>query len=88
VVTSSKSKNPRRWLTVFETAEALRVHPVTIRKALSRGQIPFAKKPGIGIRIDWPRLERELERLEVGQKGKLRSQPKESAASNSSQESK
>jgi len=55
----------RRWLRVSETAELLGVHPVTIRKIIARRSIPFVKKPGVGVRIDWPRLERQLERAEV-----------------------
>ena len=56
---------PRRWLKVSEVATALGVHPVTIRKLISRRSIPFVKKPGVGVRIDWPKLERQLERAEV-----------------------
>ena len=56
----------RRWLRVDEVAQALGCHPVTVRKLISRRAIPFVKKKGVGIRIDWRQLERELERGEVG----------------------
>lgn len=56
----------RRWLRVDEVAQALGCHPVTVRKLISRRAIPFVKRKGVGIRIDWKRLEQELERGEVG----------------------
>ena len=55
----------RVWLKVGEVAERLAVHPVTIRKMLARREIPFIKRPGIGVRIDWKRYQEELERSEV-----------------------
>ena len=52
----------RRWLRVAEVAERLGCHPVTVRKLISRRQIPFVKRPGVGVRVDWLTLEAELER--------------------------
>lgn len=55
----------RRWLRVDEVAQALGLHPVTVRKLIAKRAIPFVKRKGVGIRIDWKRLEQELERGEV-----------------------
>jgi excisionase family DNA binding protein len=59
----------RRWLRVVEVAERLGCHPVTIRKAIARGQLPYVRKGGIGIRIDWPAFEKMLETEEVIPRG-------------------
>lgn len=59
----------RRWLRVAEAAERLGVHPRTIRKLISRRQIPYFKKAGVGIRIDWETYEAELERYKIPARG-------------------
>ena len=56
---------PKRWLRVAEVAELLAVHPITIRKMIARRELPFVKRRGVGVRIDWPRYQRDLERAEV-----------------------
>jgi excisionase family DNA binding protein len=41
----------QKLLTVKETAAYLNVHEMTVRKMMSKREIPFIKKKGIGIRI-------------------------------------
>lgn len=38
-------------LTVQYAAQYLHCHPMTLRKLISKRQIPFIKKKGIGIRL-------------------------------------
>ncbi len=57
----------KRWLNVAEAACLLSIHPVQLRKLISRGEVPGAKKiHGVGIRLDRVRLEGWLERLTSG----------------------
>jgi len=56
---------PRRWLRVDEVAQALGCHPVTVRKLIAKRVIPFIKAKGLGVRVDWLKLEKQLERGEV-----------------------
>lgn len=46
-----KAEWPLIGMTVEETAEALRVHPTTVRAAIREGSLP-ARKVGVGWRID------------------------------------
>lgn len=50
----------RVWLTVNETAAALGLHPMSIRKMIARGIIP-AIRLGRAIRIDKRRLDELVE---------------------------
>ena len=55
----------RRWLRVNEFAELIGCHPVTVRKLIRRRAVPFVKRSGIGIRVDFKKFEDEMERTEV-----------------------
>ena len=55
----------RRWLRVAEVAELMKIHPTTVRKMLMRRELAFVKKRGFGVLIDWPKVERQLERSEI-----------------------
>ena len=55
----------RRWLRVSEFAAALSIHPRTVRRMIARRQIPFVKRPGVGVRVDWEAYAAELERYKV-----------------------
>lgn len=50
-----------RWVTVAEAAKRLSLSASGVRKLISRGQIPCAHL-GRSLRVDWPRLEAQLER--------------------------
>ena len=50
----------RRWITVKEAAQYLGLHEKTIYRLTYKRAIPFAKVPGIGIRIDLKELDRML----------------------------
>ncbi|MEN6560122.1 MAG: helix-turn-helix domain-containing protein [Acidobacteriota bacterium] len=56
-----KSMPARRWLRVNEAAEYLGVHPVSIRRGISKGDIPAAKIKSVGWRVDGSRLDAILE---------------------------
>jgi excisionase family DNA binding protein len=51
----------KRWLKVSEAAEYLGLHPKSVYRACSDGNIPCAKVPGIGVRIDKDELDALLE---------------------------
>jgi len=42
----------KRWLTATETAQYLGLHPKSVYRACRARKIPYAKVPGIGVRID------------------------------------
>jgi excisionase family DNA binding protein len=42
----------KKWLTAAETAAYLNLNPKSVYRACKDGRLPFAKVPGIGIRID------------------------------------
>ena len=42
----------KRWLTAAEAGEYLHLHPKSIYRACHERKIPYAKAPGIGVRID------------------------------------
>ena len=42
----------RRWLTAREAGDYIHLHPKSIYRSCRAGKIPYAKVPGIGIRID------------------------------------
>ena len=54
----------RKWMTVDQTARYLQIHKVSVYKAIQRGQLPYIKKPGFGIKVDRVRLDELLEREE------------------------
>ena len=56
----------RRWLKVSETGEYLGLHPKSVYRACHSRKIPFAKVPGIGVRIDKRELDELLERRGIG----------------------
>jgi len=51
----------RRWITVKEASEYLSLHVQSIYRLTYQNRIPFYKKPGFGIRIDKPALDKLLE---------------------------
>lgn len=55
----------RRWLRVKEFAELVGCHPVTVRKLIRRRAVPFVKRKGIGVRVDFKKFEEEMERTEI-----------------------
>jgi len=50
----------RRWISVAACAEALGLHPMSVRKMIARGTIPAAKVGG-AVRIDFKAVEKNLE---------------------------
>jgi excisionase family DNA binding protein len=46
----------RRWGTVSQVAELLSVHPQSVYRGISKGQIKAAKVPSIGLRVDMKAL--------------------------------
>jgi len=50
----------RRWLTVKETAEYLKLRPQSVYRDCYKGKIPFSRVPGIGLRIDKKALDEQL----------------------------
>lgn len=75
--------DPRKWLSPREVSELLGVHVVSVRKLVMRGSIPSCKVPGIGRRIFWPGVEKQLFRLMKANKPK----PVQEPATSPSQES-
>lgn len=49
----------RRYISVQECAEVYSVHPMTVRKMISRGEIPSIRL-GRAVRIDLRELDRRL----------------------------
>lgn len=58
----------RRWLKVSEAAQYVGSHPRSIRRACASGKIPYAKVPGIGVRIDKRGLDALLTRQDPARK--------------------
>ena len=56
----------RCWLRVTEAADLLGMSPRTLYRSCKRGQVPFTKVPGIGLRIDKRRLDELLESRSLG----------------------
>jgi len=59
----------RRWLRVSEFAAALSIHPRTARKMISRREVPYVKRKGLGVRIDMDAYTAELERFKIPARG-------------------
>ena len=55
----------KSWLKVVEASSYLSIHPKTLYALLSRGEIAFSKRTGIGIRIHIDRLDEYLREAEV-----------------------
>jgi|WetSurSiteA1Bulk_404760.scaffolds.fasta_scaffold41873_1 excisionase family DNA binding protein len=55
----------KRWLTVMETSEYLHLHPKSVYRACQARKLPYAKIPGIGVRIDKQELDAMLERERI-----------------------
>lgn len=54
-------ERPRaRFITVDAAAEMLSLHPMSVRKMISRGEIPSARF-GRSVRVDLRKLEAQLE---------------------------
>jgi len=56
-----------RFITVDEAAEMLSLHPMSVRKMISRGQIPSARF-GRSVRVDLRKLEAQLEAQAQGKR--------------------
>ena len=67
----TRAKMEKRWVTVREASRYLGIHPVTCRRLIDRGLIPFAKI-GRSVRIDLRKLNEQLER-EMNSNGKVES---------------
>lgn len=50
------------FLTVEEFAERLKIHPVTVRRAIKQGRI-YASRPSAGKKAPYRICESEIERL-------------------------
>jgi len=59
----------RRWLRVSEFAAAFGLHQRTVRKMLSRRQLAYVRRPGLGVRIDLDAYTAELKRYSIPVKG-------------------
>ena len=55
----------RRWLKVTEAAHYLSIHPKSLYALLSKGEIAYSRRAGIGIRISRTTLDAFLEEAEV-----------------------
>jgi len=47
----------RTLLNVDEAAKFLNIHPVSLRRLVSKKKIPFIKRLGIGVKFDPDKLE-------------------------------
>ena len=47
----------RRWLKVAEASYYLGINKKTLYSILSRGELPYVKRRGIGIRLDKTKLD-------------------------------
>lgn len=52
-------------MNVDEAARLLHVHPISLRRLVSRKEIPFIKRKGIGVKFDPDRLESWVREGEV-----------------------
>lgn len=52
------------FLTVEEFAKRIKMHPVSVRRAIKQGKI-YASRPGIGVRSPFRIPESELERIHL-----------------------
>jgi excisionase family DNA binding protein len=55
----------KRWLTAFETSEYLNLNPKSVYRACHARKLPYAKVPGVGLRIDKRALDALLERESI-----------------------
>ena len=55
----------RRWISCREASEYLGLHIKTIYRLCYLRKIPFAKVPGIGVRVDKNKLDELLKTSEV-----------------------
>ena len=53
------------WLKVVEASDYLSVHPKTFYSLLSKGEIAFSKRTGVGIRVHIDRLDEYLRGGEI-----------------------
>lgn len=56
-----------RFITVDAAAEMLSLHPMSVRKMISRGEIPSARF-GRSVRVDLRKLEAQLEAQAQGKR--------------------
>jgi len=59
----------RRWLRISEFSRLYGLHERTTRRLISRRQLSFVRRPGLGVRIDAEAYEVELERYKIPAKG-------------------
>lgn len=55
----------KRWLTASETAEYLNLNPKSVYRACHARKLPYAKVPGVGVRIDKRALDTLLEQESI-----------------------
>lgn len=55
----------RPLLTVDEAAKWLHIHPISLRRLVSKKTIPFIKRSGIGVKFDPERLETWIREGEI-----------------------
>jgi excisionase family DNA binding protein len=55
----------KRWLTASETADYLHLNPKSVYRACHARKLPYAKVPGIGVRIDKREVDALLERESI-----------------------
>lgn len=56
----------KRWLTVADTADYLDLNPKSVYRACHARKLPYAKVPGVGVRVDKRGLDELLERESIG----------------------
>ena len=55
----------KRWLTAIQTGDYLHLHPKSVYRACLARKLPYAKIPGVGVRIDKRALDALLEQESI-----------------------